>query len=113
MARAVTLTQSENNLLSEFKNTLRDRFPQEILGIWLFGSRARGQSTPESDFDVLITTRSGDYHLADEIIKIATNLMLKYNLYISPKVISQDHYEELERAGSDFLYFFKMDRVPL
>ena len=113
MAKAVTLTKLENNLLIEFKNMLMAKFPQEVLKLWLFGSRARGQWTPESDLDVLIITRSDDYHLADEIIKIATNLMLKYNLYISPKVISQGHYKELERTGSDFLYFVKSDRIPV
>ena len=88
-------------------------FRDEILEIRLFGSRARGLATSESDLDVLIVTRHEDYHLSDRIVDLACDLLLKHRVYISPKVISQRHYDELEAIDSDFLYLVKREGIVL
>ena len=48
------LTKDEKLAVEEFSARLRDRFPREIEGIKLYGSKARGESNNESDVDVLI-----------------------------------------------------------
>ena len=100
-------------LLKEFKELLLKSFPGEILDIRVFGSRARGQATSESDLDVLIVTQHDDYHLSDRIIDLACDLLLKHRIYISPKVISRHHYDQLEAMDSDFLYQIKQEEILL
>lgn len=107
------LSEKEQLLLKEFKGLLLKSFPDEVLEIRVFGSRARGQATPDSDLDVLVVTRHEDYHLSDRIIDLACDLLLKHRVYISPKVISQRHYHRLEAMDSDFLYHLKREGIPL
>lgn len=107
------LSKKEQLLLKEFKDLLLKSFPDEILEIRVFGSRACGQASSESDLDVLIVTRHEDYHLSDRIIDIACDLLLRHRIYISPKVISQHHYDRLETMDSDFLYQVKREGILL
>lgn len=39
-------------VLSTFVSELREMHGQQIEALWLFGSRARGEGAPESDYDV-------------------------------------------------------------
>jgi predicted nucleotidyltransferase len=107
------LSRKEQLLLKEFKDLLLKSFPSEIIEIRMFGSRARGQATAESDLDVLIITRHEDYRLSDRIIDLSCDLLLKHRIYISPKVISQRHYDQLEAMDSDFLYQVKQEGILL
>lgn len=59
----------EGSALAAIASRLRDALdPREI---WLFGSRARGQARPESDFDLLVVAKRGgafgsdDYEMVD------------------------------------------------
>jgi predicted nucleotidyltransferase len=108
-----TLTKKEQLLLKEFKDLLLKLFPHEVLEVRVFGSRARGQATSESDLDVLIVTRHEDYRLSDRIIELACDLLLQHRIYISPKVISRRHYDQLEAMDSDFLYQVKQEGILL
>jgi predicted nucleotidyltransferase len=42
------------DIVDSFLEQLKDRFGNRILGIYLFGSTAKGMATAESDIDVLI-----------------------------------------------------------
>ncbi|MBI1821802.1 MAG: nucleotidyltransferase domain-containing protein [Nitrospirae bacterium] len=107
------LSEKDRILLKDFKDILLKTFPNEIVEIRLFGSRVRGEATAESDMDVLIVTRHEDYHLSDRIIELACDLLLKHRVYISPKVVSQRHYHQLEEMDSDFLYHIKQEGLLL
>ena len=90
-------------LLEGFKKDTLARFQNEILSITLFGSHARGDAQEDSDVDVLIVTKSSDWHWADKIGEIAYNILLKTGTYISTKVISQQHYDYLRQIHSPFI----------
>ncbi len=47
-------------MLDRFVAVLRERLDDDLISVWLFGSRARGEATgPLSDVDVLVVTRAG------------------------------------------------------
>lgn len=46
--------RERTDLVGYFASKLRDRFGEKILGIYLFGSAAKGTGTEESDIDVLV-----------------------------------------------------------
>jgi predicted nucleotidyltransferase len=108
-----TLSEKEQLLLKEFQGLLFKFFPGEIQEIRVFGSRARGQATAESDLDVLVVTQHEDYHMSDRIIDLACDLLLKHHVYISPKVMSRRHFDQLEAMDSDFLYHVKKEGILL
>lgn len=54
------LSAAERRMLDRFVAAMRERLGENLLSVWLFGSRARGQDTgPLSDVDVLVVTRDG------------------------------------------------------
>ncbi len=54
------LSAAERRMLDRFVAVLRERLGDDLVSVWLFGSRARSEATgPLSDVDVLVVTRAG------------------------------------------------------
>jgi predicted nucleotidyltransferase len=54
-----TLEEPEQALLNRLVAALRAAYGDDLYGVWLYGSRARGERThDESDIDVMVITRS-------------------------------------------------------
>lgn len=85
--------------LNEFIKAVKEKYSDKIERIILFGSYARGDYGKESDIDVLII---GDM-LIDELIEISFPLLLKYGIYISPQIMTEDHFNMLEKEGYGFI----------
>jgi predicted nucleotidyltransferase len=93
----------EKPILEEFKWRVEQRFPGEIVRLVLFGSKARGDASVESDFDVLVVIRSEDWKLGDEIRDIGYELEIAHGVVLSIQVMGQHQYEELKGRGSTFV----------
>ncbi len=103
----MVLDENERQALSEYKDFLLRRFPQQVERLILFGSKARGDSVASSDTDVLVVlrkrtepTKEGFYPFGSadptwrEIVGTTFDLLMKYNINISPTVIGINEYEE-------------------
>lgn len=56
-----TLNELERRTVARFVELLEERLGDDLVAVWLYGSRARGeQPGPESDVDLMIVTRGGD-----------------------------------------------------
>ena len=54
------LTSAERQALGRFVELLVTHFGSDLHGVWLYGSRARGEGNPaDSDVDVLVITSGG------------------------------------------------------
>lgn len=56
---AAQLTQSERRVLERFASRLDNELGDDLRGLWLYGSRARGTAHPESDVDLLVIADGG------------------------------------------------------
>lgn len=74
----------------EFADAIRS---DDIVKIILFGSVARGDDTEESDIDILIITTNSD-ELSDEINSAAVDIILEKDEFISPHVMSEEHFNK-------------------
>ena len=92
-----------SELLKKFKREILKLLPEEIETIRLFGSQARGDAHEDSDVDILVVTKTDDWHLGDKIGEVAYNLLLETGIYISTKVISRKHYDYLRRLNAPFI----------
>jgi predicted nucleotidyltransferase len=51
-------------IMQELCNNLLETYQDQLIAVILFGSQARGDATPDSDFDVLIILKDYTYYLA-------------------------------------------------
>jgi predicted nucleotidyltransferase len=51
------LSDLERRALKAIVGALRGRFGDDLVAVWLYGSRARGERHAESDIDLLVVVR--------------------------------------------------------
>lgn len=88
----MTLKENEKAALKELKKILREKYG--LLDFRLFGSKARGQDSPESDIDVMIELSEVNPEIESEIDKTIFVINLKYDCFISAVLFGQKELEE-------------------
>lgn len=85
--------------VEEFVKRALERYQDEIEGIILFGSVARGEGKEDSDVDILVI---GDVSL-EELVDISFPILLEYGELISAKDMKKEHLEYLAKEGYSFV----------
>jgi predicted nucleotidyltransferase len=57
--------------VTKFAAAIRGAYGDRVKGLYLFGSRARGDHTPESDADIAVVLADGHWDRWDEKMRIA------------------------------------------
>ena len=81
-------------VLSELKSGLSGLYGDRLSSLWLFGSRARGEESPDSDFDVMIVLKD-KVDAGEEIARtggVVSSLGLKYDVVPSCVYVSADRF---------------------
>ena len=95
VVKKVNLTRSDQTALWAFVAYLNQTIPDQVESIALFGSKARGDSQPGSDIDVLVILSEEDRQLRREILKQAARFSLEYDVLLSPRVIGAARWAEM------------------
>jgi len=90
------LSPMEQQAVLEFVRLIKKRFNGLVSSALLFGSKIRGEDTPDSDLDVLVVVNSDDWKVHKQIRYLAADICLKYGLDLSPRVWSASHLREIE-----------------
>lgn len=97
------LSKNEQLVLEKFKKTIEKVIGKNLVELRLYGSKARGEARKNSDVDVLVITSISDWHICDVIYDIATDILLDYDICISPKVINERDYDHLKKMNTPFI----------
>lgn len=101
----------EKPIIEEFKRRIEQRFPGELVRLIIFGSKVRGEATPESDVDLLAVIQSDNWRLGDEIRGVGYALELEHGVVLSIQVISRNHYERLRAGRTQFFQVLEQEGV--
>lgn len=94
--------QSEHREAFErFVEELRECLGDRVESVILFGSVARGEEGEGSDVDVLVIV--DDEEVREEVFGVSYGIMLDTDVYVSPKVVSSEEFQRMERSDSPFL----------
>jgi predicted nucleotidyltransferase len=83
--------------VSEFADRLREQLGDEVVSIWMYGSRARGDARPDSDIDLAVVLSDVSPERRQAVRHLAVEVWLEHGIYLSTRVWSTAHWHELER----------------
>ena len=85
------MSREDRRILDQFSGRVRERFPD--VRIWAFGSRARGNATWDSDFDICIVLDRVDLENDRCIRDIAWEVGFVNERVITTVVLDEDQFE--------------------
>jgi predicted nucleotidyltransferase len=109
----VDLLPGERLALSDFQAWVRARFGPRLRELALFGSRARGDGSEESDLDVLVAVDDLSGVEGREIGHTAGDVLTRHNVWISPFALSSARLSELRARERLIAREIDRDAVPL
>ena len=81
--------------------------------MYLFGSRARGDWRPDSDFDILVIVPERRQALVDQLYDVVVEVQLETGSLISLKILTGKQYDRLAAIPTPFLANVKAEGVRL
>lgn len=100
-------------IMHELRDRLIETYGDRLIAMILFGSQARGDATPDSDFDVLIVLKD-PVQAGKEIERTGyflSQLCLKYNIVICNLFFSVTRFESeqtilMQNISKEGIYFY-------
>jgi predicted nucleotidyltransferase len=107
------LTQEDHNWLEAYRQALDQQFPGMVEHIILFGSKARGTATEESNLDLLVVIRRGAWRLKDAMRRPGYLLATASDVVPSIIVLTAEEWELLQKQQTPFWLTVQQDAIVL
>jgi len=107
------LQPKEEAAVGECVNQLMSHLDGRLVEVYLFGSKARGDFTPDSDLDLLIVLEADDWETKDKVRFVAADVSLEYDVLINTHILSRARWEEMARQQATLWREVQRDGVPL
>ncbi len=78
-------------------------FPDQIVKVILFGSRAKGVPKPGSDYDFLIVLREKEWEVIEQIYGVVTDFLIQHGVDISLKIYKDKDFQEWTSIPTPFM----------
>ena len=98
----LTLTTEERAWLEAYRSALEERFPGQVERLIIYGSKARGDAGLDSDLDVLMLIRAGDWRLKKALSLVGYDLAVGTDVVPSIQVYTFAEWSRLEARQSVF-----------
>jgi predicted nucleotidyltransferase len=88
------LNREEKEIIKRFKAEVEKALGDRLDRVVLFGSRARGEAEPDSDFDFLVTVRRLEKEDRNRVREIASDLSLECDTVITVLLLPTEDFRE-------------------
>jgi predicted nucleotidyltransferase len=109
----VHLQANEQAALHEFLEHLLQERDGQVVRVWLFGSKARGDFEPDSDLDLLIVLEDADWIVRDGIHLLAARVSLEYDVLINTHLLGRADWDRMARQQATLWRQVRDDGFPL
>jgi predicted nucleotidyltransferase len=96
------LSPDDQAWLDSYRSAIAARFGPLVSSIIVFGSKARGDSTADSDLDLLLVIEEGDWRLKSKLADAAYELAIGTDVVPSVKIYTRAEWEQLQENESIF-----------
>ena len=92
----------EKGALNRITQSLREQFPKRVRGVYVFGSRARGDHSEWSDFDVLVVVKDREPLIEEAIVSLFVEEEIRSGLEFTPLIKDLEAFESEKRFRTPF-----------
>jgi len=107
------LKKKELEAVKEFCTAVKRTLGNELVRLRLFGSKARGKASRDSDIDIAVVVRQRNSEVWDKVMDIAFYTNLKWDVYISPRVIERRSLRDPKWRVTGFVKNLEREGIPL
>jgi predicted nucleotidyltransferase len=107
------LAPHESAAVSECASHLYQVLSHELVGLWLFGSRARGESGPDSDIDLLVVLTTVQPEVRWHIWELGADTSLEYDVLLNVHITDAARWDQERRYRGTLWREIERDGVPL
>ncbi|OGC42125.1 hypothetical protein A2548_01960, partial [candidate division WOR-1 bacterium RIFOXYD2_FULL_41_8] len=84
----------KDKIIEEFLNKI-GHLKNKLKAIYLFGSRARGDEKPYSDYDFLLVMEKRDETIVDKLYDATVDILIATGKVISLKIFKEKDFKKL------------------
>lgn len=110
------MTPDERSALAAFVSGVRRHYGPRLVDLFVFGSRARGDATEDSDVDLAIILQDGDWKFWTEKLILADlmhDALVEQGLYIQAWPVRQSEWvDPVKHSNPRFVEAMKRDARP-
>ena len=109
----IHLNSVERQAITAFSSRIKKALGRELVSVFLFGSKARGDSHRDSDTDIYILVRHKGANTTKKIAAAVADILHEYDILLSPVCYDLNEERENSRLKSFFLEAVKKEGIPL
>jgi predicted nucleotidyltransferase len=110
---ATHLLPHESAAIDEYAKSLRQSLGHQLVGLWLFGSKARGDFDPDSDIDLLIVLKTVQPETRWQIWGLGSDISLEYDVLLNTHIIDAARWDDEHQYRGTLWREIERDGVPL
>ena len=107
------LSPNERSAVQTFVGRLHTQFGERIARTVLFGSKARGDSGPDSDIDILVVVDAADRRFETQVSGIASEVDLEYDVLLNTHLITRERWGDYARRQAALWLNVQRDGIEL
>ena len=113
MAGMLKLRPDEQTWLDDYCRELNEGFPGIVEEVVVFGSKARGDATTDSDLDIMLIIREGDWKQKEALTRPGHLLAVGTDVVPSYVVYTREEWEQRRERRAPLWRTVSRDGVPV
>jgi len=109
----IKLKPIERKAINAFSRRLKRALGNQLVSLLLFGSKARGDSTGDSDIDIFVLIRKQTVFSLSKVAKVSSDIWWDYDVLLSTVTYDLEEEEKNLAIGSFFFETVKNEGIKL
>jgi predicted nucleotidyltransferase len=107
------LLPHERDAIDEFVRRLPQILNRDPVGVWLFGSKARGNADLDSDIDLLVVVELAQPVARRRVWTLGADLSLEHDVLLNAHIIDAERWSDESRFRGTLWREIERDGIPL